>query len=1151
MLEMLVTLAVGAILISAAYGIFLAQHRSLERVADYSHVAQSARMVLEQAARELRMAGFGVVTGEPFTVAKKYEFTFAGDIDGDISGVLADVAGIGATEIKVDLQDERDQVEPGDFIFINGGGNVELIEVRSSGDPVSFLGEPDTIYLKTSLENAYLGGETLVRTIEQVGYNVVFPGGLLKRNDVVLAEGLADLEFHYYKEDGTELVPDAVNGLNSIERSAVRQVEIRLETQGLTTPVKRRYSQIVELRNMGNRPFNSDTCPPNQPTGLMVTDTGTCEHFTVTWVSPTTNACDGTTMTDLGGFKIYYGTESTAYFSPPSNVANETTTSFEVFDPRLENNTAYYATIVAYDSSFNESDRAAEIMFTLVDTDPPEAPEIFDATAGVGTVTVSWETAESDDVKGYRLYRSDGPDVPLSADHRVADETVLDLSAVSFTDNTVQACVTYHYALTSVDCANESETAVVAYGDGTADGADSPTLNVTSTTAVESPPSPPGSPAPFQAIGRDSGVDLVWTNPTDPDFGGVMVRYSQVGYPAGPMDGTLVDSFGGTPGQAMNHSVTGLTNGTQYYFTAFAFDRCRNYSEAVTATAVPYAAGPIIEISSPGTGVVVETGQIVFQARAYDPDQPGVSEPPSFTSDNGKGITAVAFYVTPDPGVGTFPLFEYAPQYCGFGGDTDPCGAGNVSQWCDGTYQFYAVAFDDDGANSVSPYISVTVHNGGLALDETYIPIVDGSYDNQITFRVTNDSSVDATVTGVTGSWDKVLARLQSVEMPSGDTVWQSGGTPALSGAQVPFDPYNEPMIAPGATTTIQLVFTQMSTTLSQSATAGATMVTVESSAGFATGETVYVIEGSTTESVTIANISGNQLSLSAPLGEGFGYGATVRHTALADDISMHGADVRAAFDYEKVSFGGRTCASDEMSVPLTSAPVISSAQQDQPAPNTNCSTTLGYMQVDNYRDVPVHLEVADFGGSGIATVKAYYFTDSLFQSVAPESGYASQPLLYNASNSRWEATIPYQSDVRVWLYFVAEDNNAVTDREPESGTFAYDYIPDTTPPSCPLGLIATGISKDSVLLSWTASPDLDLSGYNVYASLDCGSFAKNATLVTDEDPATPGVQFTTSSTRTDKYCFRFYVTGVDQQGNESTGCDAYTSNYVGDCPCL
>lgn len=71
--------------------------------------------------------------------------------------------------------------------------------------------------------------------------------------------------------------------------------------------------------------------------------------FTLIWESPTTNA-DGTPLTDLAGYKVYYGTASGTY-GTPINVGNVTT--YKVTG--LLSDKMYYFVVTAFDTSGNES----------------------------------------------------------------------------------------------------------------------------------------------------------------------------------------------------------------------------------------------------------------------------------------------------------------------------------------------------------------------------------------------------------------------------------------------------------------------------------------------------------------------------------------------------------------------------------------------------------------------------------------------------------------------------------------------------------------------------------------------------------------------------------------------------------------------------
>lgn len=77
---------------------------------------------------------------------------------------------------------------------------------------------------------------------------------------------------------------------------------------------------------------------------------------TLSWDAPTTNA-DGTSLDDLAGYKIYYGTSSGNY-----------TDMIDITDPKKNNQIVeslasgtYYFAATAYDTSENESDFSNEV----------------------------------------------------------------------------------------------------------------------------------------------------------------------------------------------------------------------------------------------------------------------------------------------------------------------------------------------------------------------------------------------------------------------------------------------------------------------------------------------------------------------------------------------------------------------------------------------------------------------------------------------------------------------------------------------------------------------------------------------------------------------------------------------------------------------
>lgn len=98
---------------------------------------------------------------------------------------------------------------------------------------------------------------------------------------------------------------------------------------------------------------------------------------------------------------------------------------------------------------------------------------------------------------------------------------------------------------------------------------------------------PPDAVAEFFANPSDRLVRLSWTNPQSANFTGTRVVVRTDRFPSGPYDGSYVCDVAGFPGGAGSFTHTGLTNGSAYYYSAFAHDADGHYSPAVSRSAVP------------------------------------------------------------------------------------------------------------------------------------------------------------------------------------------------------------------------------------------------------------------------------------------------------------------------------------------------------------------------------------------------------------------------------------------------------------------------------------------------------------------------------------------------------------------------------------
>jgi len=86
---------------------------------------------------------------------------------------------------------------------------------------------------------------------------------------------------------------------------------------------------------------------------------------TLSWNAPTTNT-DGSALTDLAGYKVYYGTVSGTY-AGSINMAGKNSTSLSVatLASTVPVRGTYYIAVTAYDTSGFESNYSNEVSINL------------------------------------------------------------------------------------------------------------------------------------------------------------------------------------------------------------------------------------------------------------------------------------------------------------------------------------------------------------------------------------------------------------------------------------------------------------------------------------------------------------------------------------------------------------------------------------------------------------------------------------------------------------------------------------------------------------------------------------------------------------------------------------------------------------------
>jgi len=107
----------------------------------------------------------------------------------------------------------------------------------------------------------------------------------------------------------------------------------------------------------------------------MLSTSAMAASVTLSWTAPTTNE-DGTPLTDLGGYRLYYGTVSGAY-STVLDVGNVLTYQWILGDQ--EGKTLYF-NATAYDLSGNQSIYNGEVTLTfpMIAPSPPVLTGVVD-----------------------------------------------------------------------------------------------------------------------------------------------------------------------------------------------------------------------------------------------------------------------------------------------------------------------------------------------------------------------------------------------------------------------------------------------------------------------------------------------------------------------------------------------------------------------------------------------------------------------------------------------------------------------------------------------------------------------------------------------------------------------------------------------------
>ena len=344
------------------------------------------------------------------------------------------------------------------------------------------------------------------------------------------------------------------------------------------------YNRALSAAEIGtdmNRSVTpSDTSPPTAPGTL--SGTGTLTTAQLTWGPATDNV-------GVAKYDVYRGTSAGFTPSTANRIAQPTGTSYT--DTVAAG--SYFYKVAAEDAVGNVGPTTNEVAVTVGDTVAPGAPGTLTVAGGVGKATLAWGAATDNvGVVRYDVYRGTSTGFTPSTANRIAQPT-----GTSFVDTVAPG--TYFYKVAAEDAAGNI---------GPASNEASGVVTVDTT--------PPSAPTSLGRTVAGSTVNLTWTASTD-DVG--VVRYN---VHRGTSAGFTADASNriGQP-TATSFSDAGLAIGT-YYYKVTAEDAAGNLSPVsneVSAT-VADATAP----SAPGTVTASVAGSTVNLSWAAATDNVGV-----------------------------------------------------------------------------------------------------------------------------------------------------------------------------------------------------------------------------------------------------------------------------------------------------------------------------------------------------------------------------------------------------------------------------------------------------------------------------------------------------------------------------------------------
>jgi hypothetical protein len=222
----------------------------------------------------------------------------------------------------------------------------------------------------------------------------------------------------------------------------------------------------------------------------------------------------------------------------------------------------------------------------VLDIVPPDDVTDVSLVAGDSEIFLSWRNPITADLDGTRILRkstgaiTDPNDGGASVVCDDSNDSAPPCDPLGTLDTGLTNSVVYHYTIFAVDMVGNFSTGVADFATPVPDTF------------------PPGNVAGLSATPGDGTVTLRWQNPGDRDFNKVRILRSGADDITGPNDDTLGSATLLCDPCTTGHVDSSVTNGTTYYYMAFAVDFKNNWSSGSKQDVVPGPL-PMVAVDAP------------------------------------------------------------------------------------------------------------------------------------------------------------------------------------------------------------------------------------------------------------------------------------------------------------------------------------------------------------------------------------------------------------------------------------------------------------------------------------------------------------------------------------------------------------------------